>query len=553
MGFVDQLGRGLDVMIGAFSPALGMRRAAMRKMTERFSARPAHEGAATDRTRKGWRTTAGSPDADLNSDELVTLRERSRDRVRNDGLASAAINAVVDNVVGCGFRPKLALNAKALGITQDQADNLSETADEIWDEWGRNCESTGRLTIEEVQAQVLASTLTNGDHFVAPVMLPPRWPSRYELALEMIEADRVDNPTGTTAANIRSGIELNELGAPVAYFVCKAHPGDIGLQVPPPGVRDFRRIPAFNQVTPNRPNILHVYTQERSGQSRGRPFLSTVLNLFRDLDDYAETELIAAQVAACFSVFVTKNDPWSAMYARATAATKTADKREEEVAPGMVAYLAPGEKIETANPGRPNGTFHDYFDAMCRLICSGIGVPYEVVARNFTGSTYSNARAVLLEARRAFKRRQVWLASKLLQPVWEMLLEEAWLRGSFPAPDKMMSQFAAWTRTHWITPGWGWIDPEKEGNAYETALRLGLTTRAKIVAESDGDDVVPVFRQLSREQKLAVELGIDVSPQRGGASAASQSSAGNQQTDNAETPAAKQTATAPAAEEVVVS
>ncbi|MEK9810364.1 MAG: hypothetical protein VW362_07945, partial [Candidatus Nanopelagicales bacterium] len=53
------------------------------------------------------------------------------------------INALVDNVVGCGFRPKLTLDYKRLGISKDKADDLSTIAGELWQEWGEEVRDLG--------------------------------------------------------------------------------------------------------------------------------------------------------------------------------------------------------------------------------------------------------------------------------------------------------------------------------------------------------------------------------------------------------------------------
>ncbi|MBR1399929.1 MAG: phage portal protein, partial [Alphaproteobacteria bacterium] len=48
-----------------------------------------------------WQPIRHSADAELNG-ELSTLVARSRDLIRNNGIASGAIQTLVDNVVGNG-------------------------------------------------------------------------------------------------------------------------------------------------------------------------------------------------------------------------------------------------------------------------------------------------------------------------------------------------------------------------------------------------------------------------------------------------------------------
>lgn len=524
---LDQVSKGIDRLIGTFAPGVALRRAAAREMQDRMqrsgmlaSSDSAFDGAREERTKRGWKTTSGSADADLDEDTLKTLRERSRDRVRNDGLAAAVINALVDNVVGCGFRPKLTLDYKRLGISKDKADDLSTIAGELWQEWGEECETTGRLSCEDLQAMVMGQVLGNGDIFLAPTMMEPGLgsSSRFHMKVETLEADRVDNPLGVpNSYTIRNGVEVDtKTGRPTHYWVCVGHPGD--AQVPgATDYRDFNRIPAVSPA--GRQNILHCYTPTRPGQSRGIPLLSPVLDLFRNVDDYVETELIASQVAACLAVFIEKGDPFGAALARATADSRSSTTRTEELVPGMVAYLRPGEKISTVSPGRPNVAFKDFLDRMVRWVCSACGIPYEIATRDYTGVTYAQARASVVEARRHFQRRQKWLLQKALSPLWRMVLEEAWLRGWFPAGNDFYQRWREWTRTHWIAPGWAWLDPQKELAAYEGAIRIGITSRQAIASQGNGEDVFDVMHQLADEEAEADDLGIDISPTRGGASA----------------------------------
>ena len=61
-------------------------------------------------------------------------------------------------------------------------------------------------------------------------------------------------------------------------------------------------------------------------------------------------------------------------------------------------------------------------------------MPYEIVARDVSKTNYSSARAALLEAWRIFGFYQKWLVDSFCQKVWEMVLEEAWLRGMITLP-----------------------------------------------------------------------------------------------------------------------
>jgi lambda family phage portal protein len=213
--------------------------------------------------------------------------------------------------------------------------------------------------------------------------------------------------------------------------------------------REFIEIPARNEL--GRPNVFHLYPVQRSGQTRGVPFFSPVLTYFKDLAEYAEAELVAARIAACFSIFITSE---ASMDLNTGYDRNFQGQFLESLEPGMIRHLLPGESITSFNPQRPSATFEPFVEKMLRAISAALGLPYELVAKDFSKTNYSSARAALLEARRYFKVRQEWLARKLCQPVWEMVLEEAYLRCELGAISFYENK-QYWVNASWITPGLG--------------------------------------------------------------------------------------------------
>lgn len=486
--------------------------------------RAGYEGASNDRPRTSWIGKSGSADAELLPD-LHRLREHSRDLYMNDGVANSVKTAFLDNVIGSGIHPQARVDGDELGMTPDAALELNHDIERQWHLWCREASADNRTGFAELQAQALAQLIANGDFFAQPLMLqePHR---RFSLAIEMIEADRVDDPIGLSGdqaykpAVTRGGVELGDRGQPLAYWISERHPGDVGMIGYSPGSRRFRRIEAWNNF--GRPNVLHVFAQERPGQSRGVPLLAPVLNYFKDLKDYKEAELISTKVAACFTAFVTKaGDPGSAARARATGGLE-GGQREQEIGPGAIMYLKDGETVQTATPGRPNIAFAGFVDRVLLDLGSSIGLPYELLSRDFRKTNYSSARAALLEARRTFARWQSFFRARFLQPIYEMFVEELYLRGTVQMPDYYANRDAL-CRTQWIAPAWGMIDPDKEIASYKAAVDANFMTQAEVCAALSGTDWEEKAEQRAREQRRFEELDI-VPPITGVGSAPANSS-----------------------------
>jgi len=499
--FSDRLSGGLDGLISFFSPRAGFKRSMFRQAIKLSDSFGSYKGASRDRLRSSWIPGGGSADSDL-LPELKDIRERSRDLNRNDAHASGITSTMTTNVVGSGIRPQSRIDKESLGMDESTASTFQKDAERVWKKWTSYADAGNRMDFYEIQELVDRQILENGEAIIIPMMLQD--PDRpYSLALQIIESDRLDTPTGMQGdRSIRSGVKIGEKGEPVSYFIQKTHPGDI--RYTKQAERVFTEIPAKNEY--GRRNVFHLYYVQRSGQTRGVPFFAPVLTYFKDLGEYAEAELVAARIAACFSLFITSE---ASMDVSAGGAydRNPSGQLLESLEPGMIKHLMPGESITSFNPQRPGASFEPFVDRILKAISAALGLPYELVAKDFSKTNYSSARAALLEARRYFKMRQEWLARKLCQPIWEMVLEEAYLRGEISA-DTFYENKRYWTGASWIAPGWEWVDPLKEAQAAEVGLKNGIVTFSDIYAQ-EGKDWEESFEQRKREETKIKELGLE--------------------------------------------
>jgi lambda family phage portal protein len=225
-----------------------------------------------------------------------------------------------------------------------------------------------------------------------------------------------------------------------------------------------------------------------------------------------EAELVAARIAACFALLVkTENNAYGAADARKSD-TNSSGQQIESLEPGMIKYLNSGEEVTQVTPQRPGGSFEPFVDRILRAISASLNLPYEIVAKDFSKTNYSSARAALLEARQYFQMRQDWLARKFCAPVYSLVIEEAYLTGMLPISG-FYKQPNAWSKSRWTAPGWKWVDPLKEAEASIKAINAGITTHAEIAA-MQGNDWQEQIDQLAREEvyikNLEVEKGITI-------------------------------------------
>ncbi|MFA5104823.1 MAG: phage portal protein [Candidatus Margulisiibacteriota bacterium] len=497
----ERITTGIDNVISFFSPRAGFKRRMYREAINISHKFGAYKGAGRNRLRSSWLPGGGSADQDL-LPELSDIRERSRDLNRNDAHASGITSTMTTNVIGTGIRPQCRVDKDSLGISEKSADNFQRKAERIWKLWTPYADAGERMDFYEIQQLVDRQILENGEAIIVPLMLKQKG-RPYSLALQLIESDRLNTPSDKKSdKSVRSGVRIGEKGEPVSYFIQKTHPGDVSYRTREEA-RQYMEIKAKGEY--GRRNIFHLYYVLRSGQTRGVPFFAPVLTYFKDLAEYAEAELVAARIAACFSLFITSE---SSMDVAVNSAYEKNQSGQmiESLEPGMIKHLMPGESITSFNPQRPSATFEPFVDRILRAISAALGLPYELVAKDFSKTNYSSARAALLEARRYFKVRQEWLAQKLCQPVWEMLLEEAYLRGELKA-NNFYDKRLDWVRARWIAPGWSWVDPLKEVKASKEAITGNISSLADEAA-GQGKDWEEILEQRAREEQKRKELGL---------------------------------------------
>ncbi|GEA17750.1 phage portal protein [Moorella sp. E306M] len=514
----------IDRTIAYFSPQAAVRRIAARKMLQILAAGYSEGGASTKKkSMRGWTAAAGSPkdDIDLN---LNTLRARSRDLFMNTPLGAAALKTPKTNVIGPGLRLKARIDAEYLGLTEEQADAWERQVEREFALWAESkyCDALRISDFYDLQGIAFLGCLMNGDAFVLFKRNQPTAWMPYTLRLHLIEADRVSTPwanvllgsiEGVNPENgnqIISGVEIDDKGMVVAYWICNSYPITTGLDAAKR--KEWVRVEAYGSET-GRPNVLHLMDAERAEQRRGVPYLAPVIESLKQLTRYTEAELMAAVIAGMFTVFIKSQGPSSDMPLGSMIPDdqKIAadDQTVYELGVGAINVLNPGEDIEVADPKRPNSSFDAFVNALCRHIGAALEIPQELLQKSFQ-SSYSASRAALLEAWKMFRTRRSWIAKDFCQPVYEEWLAEAVAIGRIRAPGFFSDPAIrrAWSSAEWNGPAPGQVDPLKEVQAAGERIKLGLSTRERETIEITGGDFDRNIKQLARETTQMQQAGI---------------------------------------------
>jgi lambda family phage portal protein len=456
-----------------------------------------------------WAPGVGDADADQLRD-LQNLRAYSRDLVRNSPIACGAVETQLAHIVGTGLTLQSRIDAEALGLSDEQASEWQRNTERWFALWAGStyADAMGQLDFYELQNLIERSKVESGDCF--PLLTTKKrdgWP--FQLAVQVIEADRVSNPNGAQDTNkITQGVERGEDMAPVAVHIADRHPGRYATDQRP---TKWTRV-QFRGGSGRRLVLQHM-RRLRPGQTRGVPELAPIIEPLKQMTRYSEAEIAAAVNSATLALFTKMDQEAFQDLFDDDAQQAIIDRAKQwdgKIQAGRAINLLPGEEIESAKMERPNPNFGPFMDQFLTYIGMALGIPHEVLTRKFN-SSFSAARAALLDAWRGFRIRRDLLVSRVCQPVYEEWLADAVALGIISAPGFFADAAtrAAWCGSSWAGDGPGAIDPEKEAKGADARMKAGLTTLPEEIVAYDGGDWSTKHREQVRVKKARKEGGLE--------------------------------------------
>ena len=479
----------IDRAIGWLDPVRGMRRVAARRALDMHER--AYDAARRDQRTMSWKATGDSANAEIGTNEEI-VRNRSRDLKRNNGYAGQIVDTVTDHVVGTG------IVGAPTGLKGRNAKRVAQG----WSEWGEVCDFDGDHDINGLMWSAVNGMNESGASIVrfrrqpfdASATVAP-------LQLQVMEPDFIDVTRTSlltrSGALIDRGIEYDEQGRKVAYWLYPAHPGDVA---------SFRarslestRVPASE--------IVYLYNKMRPGQDRGMPLLAPAVMTLRDLRGYFDAELVRKRIESCLAGFIyTPNAGDNSFSLGTDPATGEEMKRKygklvEKFEPGLMTRLFPGEDIRIASPANSQGVA-EFAELYLREAAAAAGVMYEQATGDFSKVNYSSWRAGHHGFRRRMERLQ-WhvVVHKLCRPIIGRYREAALAAELLPVTN------FGW---RWTPPGFISVDPYKDAQADLANLRMGKVTLSQLVEER-GYDYLEFLAQVAEDLSAADEaLGAGV-------------------------------------------
>lgn len=473
----------IDNVVGAFSPKAKANRLRYKYVNELLLRQ--YEGAAKTRRTEGFKSRGTSANTEI-AISLATLRDRSRDLVRNNPYAARGIQAIANNVIGPGIFTQFKV----------KPDRRQLALNNMWQAWAgtKICDFDGRNTLAGIERIVTRSMVEGGEAIIRLrrvgrqfgialdgnlIEVPP-------IQLQVLEGDHLasNQLIGKLESGNRiiQGIEFDSNNKRVAYHLFQDHPGSFNI-APVSNNLAFRIDAA---------DIAHIYRQDRAGQIRGVPWLAPSMLRLKDFDDYEDAQLVRQKIAACFTAFVHDQE---GLDDDLTEKDKT--ELGEKVEPGMIEFLPPGKEVTFATPPGTEG-YEPYTSVVLHAISTGLGVPYAILTGNLTKVNFSSSRMGFIEFGRNIDTwRQDIIMPDLLWPVTNWFLTGVQILGvqtsgvvrKFTPPKREM------------------VDPTKEVPALKDSVRSGFTTLSEAIRQS-GKDPDQHFEELKRDNETLDKLNL---------------------------------------------
>jgi len=429
-------------------------------------------------------TFADNLDADsLIRKDIETLRNRARYEIRNNSYASGIVDTMANDMIGTGPR---------LQILSDNND-FDSRVENLFGQWCLNADIEGRMKFKEILQ--LAGAWQQAESGEAFILLQSAEPAKHwlrarpevRLRLLVIEPDRVAVPMLLNVTNkIRDGIEYDEFGRPIKYYILKNHPGSARA------IGNFLDYDVINAA-----HVIHLYKQKRPGQSRGVPWITPALPLFANLRRYTLATLEGAETAANISAAL-KTQVTGEIFEDEIEAMD-----EVEIPRNAMLTLPAGSEMQQFKPEQPTTTYKDFKHEILNEIARCINMPFNIAAANSSGYNYASGRLDWQVYYRFIRTTRCWLEDHVCDRVFYTWLKEAIMIPALKIPTMDIEK----VNFKWFWPGSEHVDPLKEAKAQESRLKSMTSTLSEEYA-TQGKDWERQIRQKAKELDLLEELGI---------------------------------------------
>lgn len=496
-------------------------------------------GYSGEDTRISWLTgdkfSGGYGDTVLYAKDYWTLRARSIQLFEDNLYAYGIIKRLVTNEINTGLMPEATPESRILGLDADTLAQWSEDIETRFLVWANEksvCDYHRELNFGQISYQARMDAIISGD--VLQILRIDE--TTGAVNIQIVPGERIRGyPTEDTLPEghrIVDGVQLDQFGRHYAYWYVDDD-------------EEPRQILAYGPKSGRRIAKLCPGLELRSGEVRGTPLLSRILQSLREIDRYRDSAQRKAVVNSIMAMFIkrTIDKPGSLPMTRGAAA------KEKEIAtttsgssktikklgyiPGLILeHLQPGEEPVMKGGDGTDINFGAFEDAIVQAMAWTNEIPPEIVRLAFSNN-YSASQAAINEFKIYLNKVWSFWGASFCAPVYrEWVISEA-LRGSIPMAFEVLEAsrspekydiIGAWLSAEW----YGQIKPStdvvKQAKGSQILVSEGWSTNAREARINTGTKFSRNVERLAREnaqkaaaweplisaQERAKQVGLDI-------------------------------------------
>lgn len=463
------------------------------------------------------------------------LRLRSRQLFIESEICHTVITRYCQWVIGRGLalkaEPKIEVLATE-GINIIDTEVFNDNVERRWEVYASSklADATGRMTLNELSSEAFIEKKIGGDMLVILTVVAGLVKVRHVdgahiLTPPTLSFDGVDY-RAENGNRVRLGVEIDALGAHVAYYVrCGT-------------ILDYKRIEAYGKKSGMRMAILVTDKKYTVDSERAMPLIVAIMETAKRLERYNSATLGSAEERQKIAYFFqhatnsTNEDPQAALRAKAFAgyanvqADLPRDVNGDQLANRVAAstnkqvYNLPNDVEIKSMESKQELHVSEFSMLHIDLICATVGIPPNVAMSKYEDS-FSASRMAGKDWEHTFMLERENFAQQYLQPIYALQMY-VWVHSNkIQAPgyltaltQKNEMAIAAYLYARWDGENFPDIDPLKTINYLRAATGPTLAHVPFMNAEAaakyiNQGEVKAIMKQTEKDLALAKKLGIE--------------------------------------------
>jgi len=421
-----------------------------------------------DNARHWANTDSLSPNAAASDAVRQRLRDRARYEAKNNSYCRGMVTTLANDTIGSG--PRLQL--------RNRLEPTNAKIEEAWRRWAK------QVKLAEKLRQIRVAYAIDGEALAITVTNPRLSPATLDLRL--LECDYLRSPLGSFRNEDQhvDGVELDEGGNPISYWLLDSHPGgtastgyDVGSWYPSS-------------------RVFHLPCRHRAGQVRGVPEITPALELYAILRRYTLAVLGSAETAADVAGILKTHGP--------------PDSDPQAVDPFLpidferrgLLTMPRGWEMQQLRAEQPTTTYPDFKHEVINEIARCLHMPFNVAAGNSSDYNYASGRLDHQLYFRAIDIFRDWVAIEVLDRLFA-----TWIQEYLAVMDRRRPSVIDVDRfpRRWVWDGFHHADPAKEAAATIELWKAGLLSDDEYLLR-EGVDPEEHYERMGHQRRMREEL-----------------------------------------------